>query len=167
LRAVSTEADDVEILIDFPTGDVRTYAGEPYGFRFEIDRNLVEKVVADRAVDWSNSLFLSCRFRAWREDEFNEYVYNFFKSLSPGRMRRTEAEALRKLHPPTETEPDIELDGWVMQRRCPHRNADLSVFGEVHGCELVCTLHGWRFDLETGRCLTSAGHELRVRKRDA
>ena len=80
-------------------------------------------------------------------------------------MRRTEAEALRKLHPPTETEPDIELDGWVMQRRCPHRNADLSVFGEVDGCELVCTLHGWRFDLETGKCLTSAGHELRVRRR--
>ena len=122
---------DVEILIDFPAGDVRAYAGEPYGFRFDIDRPLVEKVVAERAVDWSNSLFLSCRFRAWREGEFNEYVYNFFKSLSPARMRRTEAEALRKLHPPTETEPDIELDGWVMQRRCPHRNADLSVFGEV------------------------------------
>ena len=34
------------------------------------------------AVDWSNSLFLSCRFRAWREGEFNEYVYNFLKSLS-------------------------------------------------------------------------------------
>jgi UDP-MurNAc hydroxylase len=169
LRAVSSghrsNPKEVEILIDFPAGDVRVYAGEPYGFRFEIDRSLVEKVVAERAVDWSNSLFLSCRFRAWRQGEFNEYVYNFFKSLSPARMRRTEAEALRKLHPPTETEPDIELDGWVMQRRCPHRNADLSVFGEVHGCELVCTLHGWRFDLETGKCLTSAGHELRVRKR--
>ena len=155
----------LEILIDFPAGDVRAYAGEPYGFRFDIDRSLVEKVVAERAVDWSNSLFLSCRFRAWRQGEFNEYVYNFFKSLSPGRMRRTEAEALRKLHPPTETEPDIELDGWVMQRRCPHRNADLSVFGEVDGCELVCTLHGWRFDLETGKCLTSAGHDLRVAPR--
>ncbi len=142
------------------------YAGEPYGFRFDIDRTLVEQVVAERAVDWSNSLFLSCRFRAWRQGEFNEYVYNFFKSLSPERMRRTEAEALRKLHPPTETEPDIELDGWVMQRRCPHRNADLSVFGEIDGCELVCTLHGWRFDLETGKCLTSAGHELRVRRRE-
>ena len=137
--------------------------GEPYGFRFDIERTLVEQVVAERAVDWSNSLFLSCRFRAWRQGEFNEYVYNFFKSLSPERMRRTEAEALRKLHPPTETEPDVELDGWVMQRRCPHRNADLTVFGEIDGCELVCTLHGWRFDLETGKCLTSAGHELRVR----
>ena len=129
---------------------MRAYAGEEYGFRFDIERALVEKVVAERAVDWSNSLFLSCRFTAWRAGEFNEYVYNFFKSLSAGRMRRTEAEALRKLHPPTETEPDIELDGWVIQRRCPHRNADLSVFGEVDGCELVCTLHGWRFDLETG-----------------
>ena len=92
-------AGDVEILIDFPAGEVRAYAGEPYGFRFDIDRPLVEKVVAERAVDWSNSLFLSCRFRAWREGEFNEYVYNFFKSLSPERMRRTEAEALRKLAP--------------------------------------------------------------------
>jgi UDP-MurNAc hydroxylase len=157
-------AGEVEILIDFPAGEVRPYAGEDHGFRFEIERSLVEKVVAERAVDWSNSLFLSCRFRAWRRGEFNEYVYNFFKSLSPVRMRRTEAEALRKLHPPTETEPDIELDGWIVQRRCPHRNADLSVFGEVHGCELVCTLHGWRFDLETGKCLTSAGHPLRARR---
>jgi UDP-MurNAc hydroxylase len=104
-------AGDVEILIDFPAGEVRPYDGEEYGFRFEIERSLVEKVVAERAVDWSNSMFLSCRFRAWRAGEFNEYVYNFFKSLSPVRMRRTEAEALRKLHPPTETEPDVELDG--------------------------------------------------------
>lgn len=160
-------AGDAEILIDFPAGSVREYAGEEYAFRFDIARPLVEKVVAERAVDWSNSLFLSCRFTAWRATEFNEYVYNFFKSLSAPRMRRTEAEALRKLHPPTATEPDIELDGWVMQRRCPHRNADLSVFGEVNGCELVCTLHGWRFDLETGACLTSAGHPLRARRADA
>lgn len=157
-------AGDAEILVDFPAGTVAAFAGEDYGFRFDIERALVEQVVAERAVDWSNSLLLSCRFRAWRAGDYNEYVYNFLKSLSPERMRRTEAEALRRLHPPTETEPDIELDGWMMQRRCPHRNADLSVFGEVNGCELVCTLHGWRFDLETGRCLTSAGHPLRVRR---
>ena len=45
-----------------------------------------------------------------------------------------------------------------MQRRCPHRNADLAVFGEIDDGELTCTLHGWRFDLETGRCLTAADH---------
>ena len=140
-------AGDVDVLIDFPAGEVRPYAGEPYRYRFEIERPLVEAVVAERAVDWSNSLFLSCRFRAWRDGEFNEWVYNFFKSLSVERMRRTEAEAVRRLHPPTETEPDIELDGWIVQRRCPHRNADLAVFGEIDGRTLTCTLHGWRFDL--------------------
>ncbi len=81
-------------------------------------------------------------------------------------MRRTEAEALRRLDPPTEVEPDIELGDWVVQRRCPHRNADLAVFGEIEGCELVCTLHGWRFDLETGRCLTADDRSLRVRRRE-
>ena len=82
-------------------------------------------------------------------------------------MRRTEAEAVRRLDPPTETEPDIELGDWVVQRRCPHRNADLAVFGDVDGPTLTCTLHGWRFDLETGRCLTAADHPIRVRRRDA
>ncbi len=156
---------DVHVLVDFPNGEVRADAGEPYSFRFDIPRPLIETVVAERAVDWSNSLLLSCRFTAWREGDFNEDLYNFLKSLSVERMRRTEAEAVRKLHPPTETEPDIVLGDYVMQRRCPHRNADLSVFGEIDGSELVCTLHGWRFDLETGQCLTAADHQLRVRPR--
>ncbi len=157
-------AGDVEILVDFPAGTVGASEGQDHAFRFDIDRSLVEEVVAARAVDWSNSLFLSCRFSAWRRGEFNEWVYNFFKSLSVERMRRTEAEAVRRLYPPTEVEPDIELDGWVVQRRCPHRNADLAVFGEVDDCTLTCTLHGWRFDLDSGRCLTSADHPIRSRR---
>jgi UDP-MurNAc hydroxylase len=158
-------AGNVEVLIDFPAGTVRAYDGSPCRFRFEVDRTLVEAVVADRAVDWSNSLFLSCRFRAWRDGEFNEWVYNFFKSLSVERMRRTEAEAVRRLAPPTEAEPDVELGGFVVQRRCPHRNADLAVFGELDGCVLTCTLHGWRFDLDTGQCLTAADHPIRARRK--
>jgi UDP-MurNAc hydroxylase len=161
-------AGDLEIVIDFPNAQVRPYAGERCAFRFDIGRELVETVVAARAVDWSNSLFLSCRFSAWREGDFNEYLYNFFKSMSVERMRRTEAEAVRKLNPPTETELEIELGEYVVQRRCPHRNADLTVFGEIEpgegGDELVCTLHGWRFDCATGRCLTAADHRLRIRR---
>jgi UDP-MurNAc hydroxylase len=83
------------------------------------------------------------------------------------RLRRAEAEAVRKLDPPPALEPDIVLGDWIVQRRCPHRQADLSVFGEIEGDELVCTLHGWRFDIATGRCLTSTDHPLRIRPRDA
>ena len=154
---------DLSIVIDFPAGEVRKFHDEPFGFSFDIQRELVETVVADRAVDWSNALFLSCRFAAWREGAFNEYLYNFFKSLSVERMRRAEAEARRKLDPPDGSE-EIEVGGYIMERACPHRQADLSVFGEIEDCTLVCTLHGWRFDLETGECLTASDRQLRVRR---
>ncbi len=158
---------DLAILIDFPNGEVRRHAGEPFDFSFDIPRRLVETVANEQAVDWSNSLFLSCRFSAWRRGPFNEYLYNFFKSLSVVRMRRAEAEAIRKRFPDEEDAKDlaaeIELGGYVMQRYCPHRRADLTVFGEIEDGSLVCTLHGWRFDLGTGRCLTADDTAIRIR----
>jgi UDP-MurNAc hydroxylase len=156
---------ELELVIDFPAGQVRPFQGELYRFSFDIQRELVETVVADRAVDWSNALFLSCRFKAWRDGAFNEYLYNFFKSLSVERMRRAESEARRKLDPPDAHE-EIELGGYIMERACPHRQADLSVFGEIEGDVLVCTLHGWRFDLNTGDCLTASDRRLKVRRAD-
>jgi UDP-MurNAc hydroxylase len=159
---------DLDVLVDFPAGQVRQWAGEPFAFSFDIDRRLVETVVAERAVDWSNALFLSLRFRAWRAGEFNEFVYNFFKSLSPERMKRTEAEAKAKhteIGEDSELE-EIQLGSWVVERYCPHRKADLATFGRVDGCVLTCELHGWQFDLTTGRCLTADDRKLRVRPAD-
>ena len=157
---VLINAGDLAILVDFPNGKVRPHDGEPFSFRFNIPRDLVEAVAVKRAVDWSNSLLLSCRFTAWRDGEFNEYVYNFLKSLSRERMRRAEAEVVRKLELAAgggdhSDEPDIQVGDYIVQRRCPHRDADLEAFGEVQDGEFVCTLHGWRFDCETGACLTS------------
>ena len=162
---VLLRAGDLHIVIDFPNGQVREHAGEPFAFRFDIQRELVETVVADHAVDWSNSLFLSARFRAWRAGPYNEYVYNFFKSLSVERMRRTEAEALRKLDPDRTgfAGQEIRIGDHICERLCPHRQADLTVFGEIEGDQLVCTLHGWRFDLHTGECLNAANRKLRIR----
>ncbi|MFM9084824.1 MAG: Rieske (2Fe-2S) protein, partial [Actinomycetota bacterium] len=164
-------ADDALVYLDFPNRRVEAYRGnvptgsQQYSFRFRIPRDLLEQVVAERAVDWSNSLFLSARFTAWREGEYNEYLYNFLKSLSVERMARTESEASLKRNGVQSEEADVEVGGYVVQRRCPHRNADLSVFGEVDGEDLVCTLHGWRFSLEDGRCRNADGHAIRIRKR--
>ena len=41
-----------------------------------------------------------------------------------------------------------------------------SVFGEIDGKDLVCTLHGWRFSLETGECKTTAGKSIRIARRN-
>jgi UDP-MurNAc hydroxylase len=169
IHATSADpSEQLSVVIDFPNAQVREFAGEDHGFWFRIDRRLVETVVAHRAVDWSNALFLSCRFQAWRAGPFNEYVYNFFKSLSVERMRLTEAEALRKLDPDRGglADQELEIGNYMVQRTCPHRGADLAVFGEVDGCILTCTLHGWKFDLDTGRCLTADDRMLRVRRRN-
>jgi UDP-MurNAc hydroxylase len=158
-------AGDLPIYLNFFDGTVEEHAGQPFSYRFEIPRNLFETVVAQRAVDFSNSLFLSCRFTAWREGEYNEFLYNFFKSLSVERMSRTESEAKSKLNGVPSNEGDIEIGDYTVQRRCPHRNADLSVFGEIDGDDLVCTLHGWRFDLATGACRNAEERPIRVKKR--
>ncbi|HEX6543639.1 MAG TPA: Rieske 2Fe-2S domain-containing protein, partial [Ktedonobacterales bacterium] len=43
---------------------------------------------------------------------------------------------------------------------CPHLKADLSRFAHIEDGVLTCTLHGWQFELATGRCLTSDDRRL-------
>jgi UDP-MurNAc hydroxylase len=54
----------------------------------------------------------------------------------------------------------VPVDGFMVQRRCPHLKADLSRFGTVCDGVLECAMHGWRFELATGRCLTAEGHDI-------
>jgi len=155
---------DERIIVDFPNASVRDYDGEPHQFRFDITERLVEKVLSEHAVDWSNSLFLSCRFTAWRHGPFNEYLYNFLKSLSIERIDRAEAEARRKLGAPESPSEEIRIGDYTLERYCPHRKADLSVFGRLEGEEIVCTLHGWRFRVSDGRCVTADDRQLQIRR---
>ena len=157
-------AGDEHIVIDFAQAQVRPYAGEVVRYRFEIPEHLLEKVLVEHAVDWSNSLFLSCRFRAWRDGPFNEYLYNFLKSLSVERITRAESEARRRLGVTDEPSEEITLGDFTLERYCPHRKADLSVFGKIEGDEVVCTLHGWRFRTSDGRCVTADDRQLQIRR---
>ena len=157
-------AGDEQIVVDFARAEVRPFAGEVVRYRFELSERILETVLVDHAVDWSNSLFLSCRFRAWREGPFNEYLYNFLKSLSVERIDRAEAEARRRLGESETPSDEIELGQFTVERYCPHRKADLSVFGKIEGDEVVCTLHGWRFRTSDGRCVTADDRRLQIRR---
>ena len=155
---VRLDVGDRPIVVDFATREVRNYAGESCRYRLSTTADLIATNLARREVDWSNSLFLSLRFRASRVGQYNEYVYIFFKCLSPERIDYVE----NWYDEQNDDGADVELDGWRVQRRCPHLRADLTKFGSVTDGVLTCALHGWRFDLPTGRCLTSAGHEIRA-----
>jgi UDP-MurNAc hydroxylase len=156
-----TGSDD-GIVIDFVEGEVRPWKGDDAVYRVELDRRLLERCVADHLEDWVNSLFLSCRFRAHRDGPFNEYVMTFFKALSLERIAHVEA-----CYGATHRRDDFfERDGWRIERWCPHRQADLTRFGEIEDGVLTCALHHWRFDLATGRCLTSDDRHLRSARID-
>lgn len=151
---------DETVVVDFPARTVRA-PGErdgKYRYGFRIAPELVRTVLRDNEPDWVNSIFLSTRFEAWRIGGYNEFLYTFFKCLTDERIAYADgwfAEA-------HDDSASTVLDGWEVQRRCPHLKADLSKFGVVEGNTLTCNLHGWQWDLPTGRCKTSKGHELRA-----
>ena len=151
------------VVLDFPKRTVREpVPDEKFRYGFEIPAELVRTVLRDDEPDWVNTIFLSTRFRAWRVGGYNEYLYTFFKCLTDERIAYADgwfAEA-------HDDSASITLDGWEIQRRCPHLKADLSKFGVVEGTTVTCNLHGWQWNLENGRCLTSKGHELRSRRLD-
>lgn len=161
LDLVGHDGRSVEsIVIDFPAREVRHYADEAVCYRFTVERALVEQLLHTGEVDWVNSLFLSCRFSAERIGQYNEHIFTFFKCLSSERLQYAEGWYAER-QPDAE---DIALDGWIVQRRCPHLKADLGRFAVLDGNVLTCQMHGWQFDLDTGQCLTSADLEIRARR---
>jgi len=150
------------VVLDFPKRVVREpLPDEKFRYGFAIAPELVRTVLRDNEPDWVNTIFLSTRFRAWRVGGYNEYLYTFFKCLTDERIAYADgwfAEA-------HDDSASITLDGWEIQRRCPHLKADLSKFGVVEGSTLTCNLHGWQWNLENGRCLTTKGHELRCERK--
>jgi UDP-MurNAc hydroxylase len=161
VRLDLVDGESVEpIVLDFAGRQVRRHAGEEVRYWFATERALVEHLLFTGEVDWVNSLFLSCRLSAKRAGPYNEAVFCFFKCLSVERLQYADGWY-------GEQEVDGEetaLDGWVVQRRCPHLKADLARFGLIEGSVLTCQMHGWQFDLETGRCLTSTHHRIRARR---
>jgi len=153
---VLLDLGEQSIVIDFHLRRVYAWDHEECGYSFRIDPALIEYCILHHVEDWVNLLFLSCRFEATRKGPYNEYIYNFFKCLSLERLQYAEGYY-------TEQAPAQQLwesHGYRIQRRCPHLKADLARFAHIENGILTCTMHGWQFELATGRCLTSEGHRL-------
>jgi UDP-MurNAc hydroxylase len=153
---VLIDCDVQQIVLDFHTRRVYAWHEEEWDYRFHIDRALLEYCIIHHEEDWINQIFLSCRFEAQRKGAYNEYVYNFFKCLTPERLQYAEGYYAEK----TAVQQLWESNGYRIQRRCPHLKADLTRFAKIENGVLTCTMHGWQFELATGRCLTSEGHPL-------
>ncbi len=156
--AVRFTIGELDMVVDFPKAKVREYAGEETGYWFTIPADLVSTNIAEHEIDWSNSIFLSMQFSAGRVGKFNEFIYTFLKCLSRDRIEYVENWYAEQ----SDVSEDIQLDDWVVQRRCPHLRADLSKTGRIDDGVLTCSLHDWSWDLRSGKCLTSFGHPIRA-----
>ena len=127
-------AGDLEVIIDFPFGEVREYIGENYGFRFEIQRELVETVVAQQALS-TGATRCSCRAGSVP----GVPARSTSTSTTSSSRCRPSACAAPRPRPCRRLDPDrddlageeIRIGDYIVQRLCPHRLADLSVFGEI------------------------------------
>ena len=157
---VLLDVGDERLVIDFVAREVRRPTdGEEPRYQFFVARDLVDRLVREHVDDWVNELFLSMRFSARRRGAYNDYVYTFFKCLSVERLQY--AEGFYAENGPSQG--TFELAGYQVQRRCPHMKADLTRFAEVEDGIMTCRLHGWSWELASGRCLTSDGHPLYAR----
>ncbi|TWJ14866.1 UDP-MurNAc hydroxylase [Stackebrandtia albiflava] len=156
------DSDEVvdSIVFDFTDREIRRFRDEKCRYRFTTERRHIEHLLHIDEIDWVNSLFLSCRFSAARIGQYNEFVYTFFKCLSEERLNYAEGWYAEQ----KPDEENISLQGWTVQRRCPHLKADLSRFGKVEDGVLTCQMHGWKWNLDSGKCLTSVGHDIRAAK---
>ncbi len=106
-----------QVVLDFPKRTVReAIRDEKFRYGFAVPAELVRTVLRDDEPDWVNTIFLSTRFRAWRVGGYNEYLYTFFKCLTDERIAYADGWF-------AETHDDaasIIMDGWDIQRRCPH-----------------------------------------------
>jgi UDP-MurNAc hydroxylase len=151
---------DLQIVFDFLTRTVGVWDGEAEcRYKFRTERPLIEHLVRTRTADWVNELFLSCRFQASRKGPYNEYIYTFFKSLSEEHMTYVEGYYAES----SDVTDLAKAEGYAVQRHCPHLKADLTRFGTVDDGVLTCSMHGWQFDLASGRCLTSDDRKLVAR----
>jgi UDP-MurNAc hydroxylase len=165
-RALLLRAGDQDVLVDFRRKQVVPWDGEEaYQYRLAVEPALLEWCVERRVVDLSNNLFLSLRFSAWRPGEYCEELFSFLKALSPERVDVLE-RSVAASH--GEIDEMITVGDWEVQRWCPHRQADLSQFGEIaeDGCTLTCHMHGWTFDLETGACHNAANRRIAAQRLD-
>ncbi|HEX6799980.1 MAG TPA: Rieske 2Fe-2S domain-containing protein, partial [Ktedonobacterales bacterium] len=155
-RVLMQLGDDEGVVLDYQNRSVYAWEGQEWEYRFRFDPALIESLILRHVEDWINELFLSCRFEAERNGAYNEYVYNFFKCLTPERLEYAEGYYAER----SADQQLMELEGYRIQRRCPHLKADLARFGHVENGVLTCTMHGWQFELATGKCLTSDDRKL-------
>ena len=177
---IFTKKVDFPFLIDFQTHGkwiidfskdtnkcITEYTKGHYNYCFKFEPDLVALLFREEHIDFED-YFLSMRFTCNREvDQFNEFLFAIFKNFDLKRLQRAEFNYLNNNTTNRDTEETFDLvckkgRSLIVKRYCPHRGVDLKECAYINqNNELVCPLHGWKFDLENGECTNNTeGHNI-------
>lgn len=135
----------VEQVTEFPETDIYT---------FEFDANTLAYFYWS-GESWEN-LMHSLRFTVQRRpDVFDSHVIQFM---------RLDAIDLTA-YPRAKREGRCVLEGFEIDRYCPHMGADLSR-AQVKDGKVICPKHGWEFDLGADGSCTSTNMTINARPTD-
>jgi nitrite reductase/ring-hydroxylating ferredoxin subunit/L-ascorbate metabolism protein UlaG (beta-lactamase superfamily) len=109
-------------------------------------------------IGWED-LLLSLRLTARRDpDRYNDYLIGLLKHANEPALRAIEDYETRR-----EENERIVVDGYEINRYCPHAGEDLSIGAVVSDGVLQCLGHNFTFDLRTGECINARCRPLESR----
>mgnify|MGYP003112357921 CR=1 FL=1 len=162
------EIDDSKWLVNFSESEencFKSYNDEEFRYRFKFDGSLLAYMLQQKTIDF-DYYFLSLRFSTSRDpDEYDDILFSLFRNFDDRRLRIAEKLYSERLL--TKENFTLEHKGkkYKVQKYCPHMLADLESMGFVdENDNLVCPLHNWKFNLETGECKNSSKRMLCVKE---
>jgi len=156
-------------IIDFKLDEsdcFKKYTDQEYKYSFTFDAEIVNYLINQPQIDF-DEYFLSMRFKCSRQDDvFNEFLFTMFKNLDLKRFKLSESVFISENMVKKEMEDTflVKINGKnkKIQKYCPHKFVNLEKCGIIKDEVLTCPLHNWKFDLQTGKCLTSDEYCLSV-----
>jgi UDP-MurNAc hydroxylase len=144
------------------------YTDQKYGYKFIFEPKYVWILLQEKYIDFDKYL-LGMNFECSREpDDYNEIIFTLLKNFDLKRLLQSEKIYLDRnnLLNKTFTLHHNEKT-YKVQKYCPHMFADLEKCGYIDKEEnFVCPLHGWRFDMKTGECLSNRNCSLKIEEQN-
>tara|TARA_A100001515_G_scaffold143839_2_gene146119 strand:- start:366 stop:1913 length:1548 start_codon:yes stop_codon:yes gene_type:complete len=156
-------------IIDFTLDDKRCfepYSDQDYMYGFVFNPSIVNYLINKKQIDF-DEYFLSMRFKCFRKkDSYNEFLFTMFKNLDIESFKLSEniflTNSIKKVNNLETFEIEVGGKKRRIQKYCPHKHVDLEKCGIIEGETIVCPLHNWKFDLNSGKCLTSDKYKLEL-----
>ena len=152
-------------IVDFSKDEpIFKYNKEEYIYSFIVDPSSLAELFEDPVIDFEK-YFLGCNFSCTRNpDTYNEPLFALLKHFDLKRFIMSEKLYANRGEVFSHTYK-LEHKGCTLnvQKYCPHMMADLEEIGYVdENNNLVCPLHGWKFDLSTGDCLNNKKVKIKI-----